>query len=86
MLVHILIGFTKEDNYNKNLDYIKVLGFNKNGKNYLNKFRKELKGTLGVKYDSLMYKYEMKAAHVYSMLSDEEVLEYEKRNKPIYID
>jgi len=86
MLIHILIGFTKEDNYNKNLDYIKVLGFTKNGKNYLNKFRKELKGTLGIKYDSIMYKYEMKAAHVYSMLSDEDILEYEKRNKPICID
>ncbi len=86
MLIHILIGFTKEDNYNKNIDYIKVLGFTKNGKNYLNKYRKELKGTLGTDYDSLIYKYEMRAAHIYSMLADEEVLEYEKRNKPIYID
>jgi len=86
MLVHILIGFTKEDNYNKNLDYIKVLGFTKDGKNYLNKFRKELKGTLGVNYNSLIYKYESKAAFVYSLLTDYEVLEYEKRNKPIYMD
>ena len=31
-------------------------------------------------------KYESKAAFVYSLLTDYEVLEYEKRNKPIYID
>jgi len=86
MLMHILIGFTKEDNYNKNIDYIKVLGFTKAGKSYLNKFRKELKGTLGVNYDSISYKYEMRAAHVYALLTDEDVLEYEKRNKPIYLD
>ena len=86
MLMHILIGFTKEDNYNKNLDYIKVLGFTKDGKNYLNKFRKDLKGTLGVNYDSLIYKYEMRTAHLYELLSNEEILEYEKRNKPIYKD
>ena len=86
MLIHILIGFTKEDNYNKNLDYIKVLGFTKNGKNFLNKHRKDLKGTLGTDYNSLIYKYEIRAAEVYSMLTDEDVLEYEKRNKPIYID
>ena len=86
MLVHILLGFTKEDNFNKNLDYIKVLGFTKNGKNYLNKFRKELKGTLGIKYDTIIYKYEIRSAHIYSLLTEEEVLEYEKRNKPIFID
>jgi len=86
MFIHILLGFTKEDNYNKNLDYIKVLGFNKTGKNYLNKYRKDLKGTLGVNYDSLIYKYEMRAAHIYEILSEEETIEYEKRNKPIYKD
>lgn len=86
MLVHILLGFTKEDNYNKNIDYIKVLGFSYIGKNHLNAFRKELKGTLGIKHDSIMYKYEMRAAHIYSLLTDDDVLEYEKRNKPIYLD
>lgn len=86
MLIHILIGFTKEDNYNKNLDYIKVLGFTKNGKTYLNKFRKELKGTLGTKYESLIYKYEMRSAAIYKLLTNNDVTEYEKRNKPIFLD
>lgn len=43
MLLHIFCSFTKEEkqNYNK-INYIKILGFNTKGKNYINKLKKEL--------------------------------------------
>ena len=42
ILLNILVGFTKEyKEKNKEINYIRVLGFNKNGKNYLNKIKKE---------------------------------------------
>ena len=41
ILLAILIGFEK-DNFNKNIDYIRVLGFNKKGRTYLNKIKKEI--------------------------------------------
>ena len=41
MLTHILFGHTKEDSKNKEINYIKVLGFNSIGKKYLNIIKKE---------------------------------------------
>lgn len=42
MLIHILCNFTKEKaNKLKEITYIRVLGFNNKGKNYLNKIKKE---------------------------------------------
>ncbi len=41
MLTHILCGYTKEEALRtKNSDYIRILGFNKSGKDYLNKVKK----------------------------------------------
>ena len=43
MLTHIICSFTKEENeINKNINYIKILGFSNKGKNYLNKIKKEV--------------------------------------------
>ena len=43
MFNHILCGFTKEEaNSMKNITYIRVLGFNKNGKEYLNNIKKNI--------------------------------------------
>ena len=41
MLIHILIGLTKKDNDQTKLDYIKILGFNKLGQQYLKDIRKD---------------------------------------------
>lgn len=41
ILINILLGITKEDIKNDK-DYIRVLGFNKTGKNYLNSIKKDL--------------------------------------------
>ena len=42
MLLHILTNFTKEEAKNIKVDYIRLLGFNERGKNYLNKIKKTL--------------------------------------------
>ena len=83
MLIHILIGFTKEDNNNLTFDYIKVLGFNNNGKKYLNKIKKDITIPLNPNKDSLTYKYEIKATLIYDMISNSKNIDFEISNKPI---
>ena len=83
MLTHILIGFTKEDNHKLTFDYIKILGFNNNGKKYLNKIKKELNIPLGPFKDSLTYQYELKTAAIYDLITQDNNLEFEISNKPI---
>lgn len=41
-LIHILTSFTKEEANNIKIDYIRVLGFNQNGRKYLNKIKKDI--------------------------------------------
>ena len=43
MLTHILCGFTKDIKEKcKNLDYIRILGFNKKGQEYINRIKKDV--------------------------------------------
>lgn len=42
MLLHILTSFTKEEANNIKIDYIRILGFNQQGKEYLNKIKKDI--------------------------------------------
>jgi len=43
MLLHILCNFTKEQaNLFKEISYIRILGFNDKGRQYLNKIKKEI--------------------------------------------
>ena len=83
MLIHILIGFTKEDNNNLTFDYIKILGFNNNGKKYLNRIKKDITIPLIPNKDSLTYKYELKATLIYDMVSKHKNIDFETSNKPI---
>jgi len=41
MLIYILIGFKKDD-MNKDINYIRILGFDNKGQEYLNKLKKEI--------------------------------------------
>ena len=52
MLLCILIGFTKEDAKKRNINYIRVLGFNKKGQNYLNKIKKEINIPIYTNYNN----------------------------------
>ena len=83
MFVHILIGFTKEDNKKLSFDYLKILGFNKNGKNYLNKIKKNINLSLNPNKNSIIYKYEVKSALIYDMITNDKNIDFEKSNKPI---
>ena len=84
MLIHILIGYTKEDNKKIDLDYIKVIGFNETGKKHLNSIKKELNYSTTALKSSLVYHYELLASSIYDLLTNDNTLEFEKQNKPFY--
>ncbi len=86
MLTHILIGLTKEDAKNLKLNYIHVLGFNKLGKSYLNKIKKEIDFPLVINKKDKVYEYEIKCALLYDMFSKYDNTTFEISNKPIKID
>lgn len=83
MLIHILIGLTKNDCKNLNLDYIKILGFNNKGKIYLNNVKKNLDIPINCQKNSLIYKYELIAAAIYDLITNENNLQFELSNKPV---
>lgn len=85
MLIHILIGVPKDINKLANIDYIKILGFSKNGRNYLHNLKDMEIGLVPIP-NSLTYKYEMIAANVYSLISKNKIMNFEKSNKPIFFD
>ena len=66
ILLSILIGFTKEDNKNKSIDYIRVLGFNNNGKKYLNKIKKEITIPIYTNFKKEM-QFELKVTSIYDI-------------------
>ena len=84
MLIHILCNFTKElaDSF-KEIEYIRVLGFNNNGKEYLGKIKKEV--TIPIittfsKGNSKMLEYEQQVSNVYaSILPEDQINDYIKK-------
>lgn len=52
MFIHILFSFTKEEANNIDIEYIRILGFNNRGKEYLNKIKKEMNIPLITKYNN----------------------------------
>ena len=86
MLVHILIGLPKEINKLASIEYIKILGFNKKGREYLHNLKEDLEISLIPIPNSLQYKYELIASEVYSLISKNKILAYEKSNKPIFFE
>ena len=83
LFIHILIGLTKEDNINSTLDYIKVLGFNNKGKNYLKKIKKEVNIPLVKNNESLINTYEIKASLIYDLINNTNTFDFEIKNKPV---
>lgn len=85
MLIHILLGIKKNDN-KKDISYIRLLGFNTKGKNYINSIKKDINIPLITKYrdiNDLTKEYEDKAASIYKLLTNDDVLIFENNNKPI---
>ncbi len=91
MLTHILNNFTKEDALSfKDVRYIRLLGFNGSGKNYLNKIKKQTSIPIITRYKDLddeILDFEFKTTTVYSSILNEkekkELIEQEYKNKPI---
>ena len=84
MLLHILFNFTKEDakKYNK-ITYIRVLGFNNKGKDYLNKIKKKLKVPIISKIKrekDPMLEFEMNTTKIYDILNKNNLVEREYQN------
>ncbi len=86
MLIHILIGLTKEDNKKTILDYLKILGFNKKGQEYLNKIKKDISLSLTPNKDSNVYKYELKAAYLFEQATKQDLNNFDNKNIPMQKD
>ncbi len=83
MFIHILTSLEKKDN--NNLEYIKILGFNNKGKNYLNKLDK-LNIPIQVNKNSIQYKYELRSSIIYDLINNTNTYEFELKNKPVIKD
>lgn len=80
MLIHILCSFTKEERkqYNQ-INYIRILGFNTKGKNYINKIKKDLTIPLitNINKNNLnLLELELKCDSIYNLIT--------KRNDNLY--
>ncbi len=79
MMNHIICSFTKEEAQDKELKYIRLLGFNENGQKYINKIKKELSITLISKqkqeYDSLL-KMDNRVDSIYDLIMNSNTLKH----------
>lgn len=86
MLLHIMIGLTKQDNDNIKLDYIKILGFNNKGQQHLKNIRKDMTLPTTINKDSIIYKYELKAVYLYELATKKSLDNFDIKNIPIKKD
>lgn len=80
-LVHILCGLYKTD---LKINYIRVLGFNKTGRAYLNKIKKETNLQIITNFNKLL-EYELLISKIYSLKAGDDVIKKELAG-PIIID
>lgn len=83
MLLHILIGLTKEDNKKCKLDYLRILGFTSNGQEYLNTIKKDISLPTTPPKNSLIFKYELKAVYLYEQATKKSLNNFDIKNIPI---
>ncbi len=85
MLIHILLDIKKEDN-NKEV-YLRILGFNNKGRNYLNTIKKEINIPIFTNYKpnkSNILDIEYKSTFIYFLITNNlSLIEKEYKNKPI---
>jgi len=88
MLLHILLNIKKEDNTRET--YLRILGFNQKGRNYLNKIKKDIKIPIFDSYKpnkSNTFDIEFKSTYIYSIITNNKnLIEKEYKNKPIIIN
>ena len=86
MFIHILTSFTKEEAKNIDITYIRVLGFNKTGKLYLNKIKKDINIPIISNYKNIndyILNIEYKVTCIYSILVNDNNLIKKELEKPI---
>ena len=87
MFIHILCDFTKEEASTIDVEYIRVLGFNNNGRLYLNKIKKERSIPIITGYSNIKSKVldiEYRVNSIYALDNEEELIAREK-DSPIKI-
>ena len=72
MFISILLSFKKKDN-EKDIKYIRVLGFNNIGQKYLNSIKKDVKVPIYTKFNKDL-EFELKVTNIYSMIVNDEEL------------
>lgn len=86
MFIHILTDLSKKE-AQTNIDYIRVLGFNENGKSYLNSIKKEVELPIITKLkdsNSNLLDIEKRASFIYSLIVNDNSLIEKEKLKPIY--
>lgn len=89
MFVHILCNFTKEEALNnKDIKYIRILGFNNKGQNYLSKVKKNIDIPIITNYkkeynDLLSIDFRVNSIYALGFDNKEEITKSEYKNKPI---
>lgn len=74
MLLHILVSFTKEDaKKRKEIKYIRILGFNKKGREYLNQIKKYIDIPIYTNFNKEL-EFELKITSIYSLINSNEDL------------
>lgn len=89
MLLHILTNFTKEEANNLSIEYIRLLGFSPKGKKYLNGIKKNLDVPIITRYKKNISKIldiELRVTGIYSLITNNNEIEKEYKNKPIIKD
>ncbi len=84
MLTHILCSYTKKENENLEIKYVRVLGFSNKGKKYLNKIKKDIDVPIitNINKNNIDYlKTELKADSIYNLITERNDNLYSK--KPI---
>lgn len=85
MLNHILCSFTKDERDDvKNIEYIRILGFNDTGQRHLNNIKNDLSINILNKYDTSYraLEIEKRVSLIYSMIIND-IMDDEIKNKPI---
>lgn len=84
MFIHILVSLTKEESLDQDLKYIRVLGFNTRGKEYLNSIKKNIKVPIITnikKNNEDLLKIEIRTEKIYSLITNSDINSY--KNPPI---
>lgn len=77
MFTHILMSFTKEEaNKHNKIEYIRILGFNKKGQQYLNKIKKDIEIPLITKYNDKYLNIENRISNIINLKQNDK-LEYQ---------